>query len=88
MGAVMGSKNLRAIVVRARNADKVAFADPEGLKRLAALVERLKTAEFPATLKAHGTPGIVGFQSDAAIWLLIITAPDSIRPYESGWRYL
>ncbi|OQB37489.1 MAG: putative oxidoreductase YdhV [Candidatus Hydrogenedentes bacterium ADurb.Bin179] len=64
MGAVMGSKNLRAIVVRARNTDKVAFADPEGLKRLASLgVERLKTAEFPTTLKAHGTPGIVGFQS-------------------------
>ncbi len=64
MGAVMGSKNLRAVVVRAPNTKKVAFADSEGLKRLGALgIERLKTAEFPATLRAHGTPGIVGFQS-------------------------
>ena len=64
MGAVMGSKNLRAVVVRAAQSKKVDFANPDGLKRLGALgAERLPTAEFPATLRAHGTPGIVGFQS-------------------------
>lgn len=64
MGAVMGSKNLRAIVVRAPKKSKPTFADPDGLKRLGALgAERLKTADFPATLRALGTPGIVAFQS-------------------------
>ncbi len=66
MGAVMGSKNLRAIAVRTPQGGKVAFADPEGVKKLGALgAERLKTADFPSTLQAHGTPGIVGFQSGA-----------------------
>ncbi len=66
MGAVMGSKNLRAVVVRAPKTAKPSFADPDGLKRLGALgAERLKTAEFPATLRDHGTPGIVAFQSGA-----------------------
>jgi aldehyde:ferredoxin oxidoreductase len=65
MGAVMGSKNLRAVVIRAPKDAKVPFADPEGLKRLAALGrERLKTADFPSTLRAHGTPGVVSFQSE------------------------
>lgn len=66
MGAVMGSKRLRAVAVRASKDKKPAFADPAGLKRLAALgVERLKTSDFPAILRAHGTPGIVAFQSGA-----------------------
>lgn len=64
MGAVMGGKNLRAIVIRAPKGRKVPFADPDGLKRLGALgIERLKTADFPSTLHAHGTPGVVAFQS-------------------------
>lgn len=64
MGAVMGSKNLRAIAVRSPRRTKVAFADPDGLKRLGVLAgERVKTADFPSTLRAHGTPGVVGFQS-------------------------
>jgi len=66
MGAVMGSKNLRAIAVRAPKSAKVPFADAEGLKRLGALgKERLPGADFPATLVKYGTPGIVGFQSGA-----------------------
>jgi len=66
MGAVMGSKNLRAIVVRAARSAKVAFADPDGIRRIASLAtERVKTADFPSTLKAHGTPGVVSFQSGA-----------------------
>jgi len=66
MGAVMGSKNLRAIAVRAPRGTKVAFADPDGMKRLGALAgARLKGADFPATLRAHGTPGVVAFQSGA-----------------------
>ncbi len=64
MGAVMGSKNLRAVVLRAPRRTKVAFADPDGLKRLAILGgQRVKTSDFPSTLRAHGTPGVVGFQS-------------------------
>jgi aldehyde:ferredoxin oxidoreductase len=61
MGAVFGSKNLRAIVVRGDN--KINFADPAGLKRLGRLAaERLPDSGFPATLSKYGTPGVVGFQ--------------------------
>jgi aldehyde:ferredoxin oxidoreductase len=64
LGAVMGSKNLRAVVVRAETRAKVELADADGVKRLAALAaERLKTADFPMTLREFGTPGVVGFQS-------------------------
>jgi len=66
MGAVMGSKNLRAIAVRVPRKSKVEFADPEGLRKLAVLAgERVRTADFPSTLRAHGTPGVVQFQSEA-----------------------
>jgi len=64
MGAVFGSKNLRAIVVRGD--DKVAFADPAGLKRLGRLAkERLPDSGFPTILSKYGTPGVVGFQAEA-----------------------
>lgn len=64
LGAVMGSKNLRAVVVRAQTRAKPDVADTDGLKLLAALAgERLKTADFPMTLRDFGTPGVVGFQS-------------------------
>ncbi len=64
MGAVFGSKNLRAVVVRGDN--KVNFADTDGLKRLGRLAsERLPDSGFPATLRKHGTPGVVGFQAEA-----------------------
>ena len=66
MGAVMGSKNLRAVAVRALRNNKLEFADPQGLKGLGALArQRLPQADFPATLRDHGTPGVVGFQSEA-----------------------
>jgi aldehyde:ferredoxin oxidoreductase len=64
MGAVFGSKNLRAIAVRGDN--KVSFADPAGLKRLGRLAaERLPDSGFPTTLSKYGTPGVVGFQAEA-----------------------
>ena len=68
LGAVMGSKNLRAVVVRVpkKQAGCLRYADPEGIKRLAALgAERLATADFPSTLTKYGTPGVVGFQSES-----------------------
>jgi aldehyde:ferredoxin oxidoreductase len=64
MGAVFGSKNLRAIAVRGDN--KIDFADPEGLRRLGRLAsERLPDSGFPTTLSKYGTPGVVGFQAEA-----------------------
>ncbi len=64
MGAVFGSKNLRAIVVKGKG--KIGFADPEGLKRLGHLAaERLPDSGFPTTLSKYGTPGVLGFQAEA-----------------------
>ncbi|MHC4166096.1 MAG: aldehyde ferredoxin oxidoreductase family protein [Planctomycetota bacterium] len=64
MGAVFGSKNLRAVVVRGDG--KLDFADPAGLKRLSRLAaERLPDSGFPATLSKYGTPGVMGFQAEA-----------------------
>ncbi len=64
MGAVFGSKNLRAIVVRGD--EKINFADPAGLKRLSRLAaERLPDSGFPMTLSKYGTPGVIGFQAEA-----------------------
>ncbi len=64
MGAVFGSKNLRAVVVR--SSEKVDFADKEGLRKLTRLAsERIDATDFPATLRQYGTPGVVGFQAQA-----------------------
>ena len=64
MGAVFGSKNLRAVVVRGDN--KINFADSEGLRKLGRLAsERLPDSGFPTTLSKYGTPGVVGFQAEA-----------------------
>jgi aldehyde:ferredoxin oxidoreductase len=64
MGAVFGSKNLRAIVVRGDN--KINFADPEGLRKLGRLAsQRLPDSGFPTTLNKYGTPGVLGFQAEA-----------------------
>ncbi len=58
LGAVFGSKNLRAIAVRGTG--KVSFADPEALKEMAKLAgERLPGSGFPEILKKLGTPGVV-----------------------------
>jgi len=66
MGAVMGSKNLRAIAVRAPQRSQIEFADPDGLKQLNQRAkERLAESGFPATLHAYGTPGVFGVQSEA-----------------------
>ena len=49
MGAVFGSKNLRAIAVKGDK--KISFANPEGLKKLGRLAsERLPDSGFPTTL--------------------------------------
>ena len=64
MGAVFGSKNLRAIV--AKGEKKPEFADPDGLKNLAQLgAGRIEGSGFPETLKKYGTPGVLGFQAEA-----------------------
>jgi len=64
MGAVFGSKNLRAVVVRGNK--RISFADPQGLKRLAKLAaERIAHCAFPNTLRKYGTPGVLGFQAEA-----------------------
>ncbi|MHC4584200.1 MAG: aldehyde ferredoxin oxidoreductase family protein [Planctomycetota bacterium] len=64
MGAVFGSKNLRAVVVRGDN--KINFSNTDGLKKLGRLAsERLPDSGFPTTLSKYGTPGVVGFQAEA-----------------------
>jgi len=59
MGAVFGSKNLRAVVVQANS--MVEFADPEALKALAKKgVRRIREEGVGETLRKFGTPGILG----------------------------
>ena len=66
LGAVMGGKNLRAVAVRVPRKKKISCADAEGLRALSrAAGKRLPDADFPATLRAYGTPGVVGFQAEA-----------------------
>jgi aldehyde:ferredoxin oxidoreductase len=63
LGAVMGSKNLRAVVVK--GAGDVGFADAEALKELGkAGARRLAGSGFPETLRKFGTPGVVKFQAE------------------------
>ncbi len=64
LGAVFGSKNLRALVVRGTK--EIPFADPDGLKELNKLAaQRLPDSGFPEILRKFGTPGVVGFQAEA-----------------------
>ncbi len=63
MGAVFGSKNLRALVVKSSN--MVEFADTAGLKALARIgSQRLPGSGFPETLKKYGTPGVLAPQAE------------------------
>ncbi len=79
MGAVMGSKNLRAIAIRVPRKTKLPVADLESIRKLAVLAgERVKTADFPSTLRAHGTPGVVQFQSEAGNM--------ATHNYSRGWH--
>ncbi len=60
VGAVMGSKNLKAVVVRGQN--KIALADPEGFKaHNKEVLDRFKAANKgkPLGLTVHGTAGVV-----------------------------
>jgi aldehyde:ferredoxin oxidoreductase len=62
MGAVFGSKNLRAVVVRTSR--KIDLADAEGVKALARIAsDNLPRMDFPSLLAKCGTPGVVGFQA-------------------------
>jgi aldehyde:ferredoxin oxidoreductase len=63
MGAVFGSKNLRALVVK--GSGTVEFEDMAGMKSLAKLgSQRLAGSGFPETLKRYGTPGVLGPQAE------------------------
>ncbi len=58
LGAVMGSKNLKAIAVRGHN--RVPLADPEQFKELTnSFRRRLRENAVYAPVHAHGTPGIM-----------------------------
>ncbi len=58
MGAVFGSKNLRAVVVRGTGS--IEFSDPDGLKKLAqSAIKNIPNSGFVSTIKAYGTEGIV-----------------------------
>ena len=64
MGAVFGSKNLRAIVVKGEGNLKV--ADPDGLKDLSRRgAGRVSEDGFPKILRKYGTPGVLGIQAEA-----------------------
>lgn len=58
MGAVFGSKNLRAVVVKSNGT--ISFEDPEGLKDLAkTAISKISGSGFVSTIKKYGTEGIV-----------------------------
>ncbi len=64
MGAVMGSKGLRAIVVKSEN--KIKFHDNDGLKTFnRGLKDKIEHSGFPKILKDHGTPGVVAIQANS-----------------------
>ena len=83
MGAVFGSKNLRAVVVRGKK--RVGFADPDGLKKLARLaVERLDDSGFPNTLRKYGTAGTLATQAEGGN----LSTHNYSRSYRSDYSQL
>ncbi|MFH1833740.1 MAG: aldehyde ferredoxin oxidoreductase family protein [bacterium] len=62
LGAVMGSKMLKAVAVRARKGDRIAVADPAGLKAVhKEYGQALKDSPFHQGLTAAGTGGGTSF---------------------------
>jgi aldehyde:ferredoxin oxidoreductase len=60
MGAVMGSKNLRAVAVRGKQRYQVLAHDPEMLKTLGnKLAKEVRTTPLSWDLQQRGTPGLV-----------------------------
>jgi len=60
MGAVMGSKNLRAVAVRGKQRYQVLAHDPETLKTLGnKLAKEVRTNPLSWDLQQRGTPGLV-----------------------------
>jgi len=58
IGAVMGSKNLKAVVVKG-SSNKYQYADPDEAKKVRArMLEKIKANPFLDHLKAHGSNGI------------------------------
>lgn len=77
IGAVMGSKNLRAVVVKGTG--DLSFAEPAAMKELAKTgAGRLPGSGFPETLKKYGTPGVVKFQAEGGNF--------ATRNYSRGWH--
>ncbi len=76
MGAVMGSKNLKAIAVRGRG--KLAPADPDKVKEIARWHnERIKSHPPNVGLTKYGTPGLLKSINDAGFL--------PTRNFREGW---
>lgn len=66
MGAVMGSKNLKAIAVRGTG--KMSFAHPDKVKSIAQWHSaRIKTHKFSVNMNKHGTGGLLGMLNDMGV---------------------
>ncbi len=66
MGAVLGSKNLKAIAVRGTK--KMTFADPDKVKEISRwLNDRIKTHPPNVALTKYGTPGLVDGLNNSGI---------------------
>ncbi len=62
LGAVMGSKNLKAIAVRGHGRAEV--ADPDGIKRLISItMDRIKQSPWAQSLSLYGTAGTMSYQN-------------------------
>jgi aldehyde:ferredoxin oxidoreductase len=62
LGAVMGAKNLKAVVVRGTS-KRLPWTDPERINKLARWgTSHIKTNEDMVSLQDYGTPGVVAYQ--------------------------